>query len=111
MNDILKLLIGEMKDIKKLDKAFSKELFLWYFKIVNGYSKPLISSSPNSCTVSYSYVFNGKENDNEVNGVGNNVDFGQGFMIRELADGCHAMKMKLNIRDLLLIAKPSSKID
>ncbi|WP_420983075.1 RHS repeat-associated core domain-containing protein [Chitinophaga sp. 30R24] len=43
---------------------------------LNGYVTPIDSSVYNSVPGRYRYGFNGKENDNEVKGEGNQVDYG-----------------------------------
>ena len=43
---------------------------------MNGFSKISPTDFPVTCTTGYRFSFNGKENDNEVKGVGNSIDFG-----------------------------------
>ncbi len=43
---------------------------------MNGFSKISLTDFPVTCTMGYRFGFNGKENDNEVKGVGNSLDFG-----------------------------------
>ena len=43
---------------------------------MNGFSKISPTDFPVTCTTGFRFSFNGKENDNEVKGVGNSLDFG-----------------------------------
>ncbi|MBK7682327.1 MAG: hypothetical protein IPJ26_07585 [Bacteroidetes bacterium] len=42
---------------------------------MNGFSNISLTDFPITCTTGYRFGFNGKENDNEVKGTGNSLDF------------------------------------